>query len=103
METSNVQRNKLYSLDDSFTHEDCEKLGVLVVSYQNFTVRVKDETGTVKAVWTGEYRVPEVGEWYLSKNIIEAYKNESDMMKLPCHIARLVVTKQVITEKIIVF
>lgn len=42
-----------------------------------------------RAVWTGEYRQPKRGEWYLSGAIPAAYQAPNDLTT-PFHILRLV-------------
>lgn len=44
----------------------------------------------VRAVPTGEYRVPRKGEWFLSGAKMEAYQALSDFMTTEYHIAKLV-------------
>jgi hypothetical protein len=46
------------------------------------------------ARWTGEFRAPRSGEWYLSGAIVEAYRAPSDLT-MEFHIARLVVGRMV--------
>ena len=54
----------------------------------------------IRAIWTGEFRCPKKGEWYLSGSPIEAYRAPNDL-PTKYHIAKLVKTKT-ITETIIV-
>ena len=53
---------------------------------------VMREQKYIKAVWTGEFRNPKKGEWYLSGCPIDAYLAPNDHSS-PYHIAKLVVTK----------
>lgn len=41
-----------------------------------------------RAIWTGEFRPPKKGEWYLSGAIVEAYKAPNDL-DTPRHIAKI--------------
>ena len=55
----------------------------------------------VKAVWTGEKRIPRKGEWFLSGSKVEAYRcnpPKDDAYTSPYPIARLVLVKTVTTE-----
>ena len=45
--------------------------------------------GIAMAVWTGEFRPPKKGEWYLSGAIAEAHQAKNDM-KQCYHIVTLV-------------
>jgi hypothetical protein len=47
-----------------------------------------------KAKWTGEFRPPRQGEYFLSGAIIQAYKAHKDMTT-PYHIAKIVRTKTI--------
>lgn len=53
-----------------------------------------------RAQYTGEYRPPRKGEWYLSGSPVEAYRAPNDLSQ-PFHIARIVEVKVVQTEKIV--
>ena len=48
------------------------------------------------AKWTGEFRVPEAGEWYLSGAVVHAYKAQRRLGN-PFHIARICKVKKVTT------
>jgi hypothetical protein len=54
----------------------------------------------LRAQFTGEFRRPRKGEWYLSGAIVEAYLALNDMTT-PYHIARIVLTERTIKETII--
>lgn len=47
-----------------------------------------------RAVWSGEYRMPKAGEWFLSGAVVEAYQTQADM-SVTRHIATLVNIKDV--------
>ena len=68
---------KYFPLADSPTPDDLSALGL------------PDKVG-VRAMATGEKRVPRKGEWYLSGAIIEAYRATNDL-SCDFYIARLVV------------
>lgn len=68
---------KYFPLADSPTPDDLSALGL------------PDKVG-VRAMATGEKRVPRKGEWYLSGAIIEAYRAANDL-SCDFYIARLVV------------
>ncbi len=63
-----LERNKAYPLKDYHPLERKLKLG---------------------AVWTGEFREPRKGEWFLSGSDVEAYHAKSDM-STAYHIAKVV-------------
>jgi hypothetical protein len=46
------------------------------------------------AIWTGEFRPPKEGEWYLSGSIVQAYKTDCDLRE-SYHIAKIVTVKKV--------
>lgn len=52
----------------------------------------------LRARYTGEYRPPRAGEWYLSGAIIAAYRAPSDLAR-PFHIARLVRVERIVTYR----
>ena len=54
----------------------------------------------VRAVWTGERRYPQKGEWYLSGAIVGAYRAPNNLYTV-YHIARLVVTETVTVIRIV--
>jgi hypothetical protein len=43
----------------------------------------------LRARWTGEFRAPRAGEWYLSGAIVEAYQAPNDLTSM-FHIAELI-------------
>jgi hypothetical protein len=47
-----------------------------------------------RARWTGEFRLPRKGEWYLSGNPVEAWQAPNDLAR-DFHIAELVQGRQV--------
>ena len=51
----------------------------------------------LRAVWTGEYRQPREGEWYLSGAIVEAYQARGDYFESKYPIAKIVVVETTIT------
>ena len=61
---------------------------------------IPDRTKRMRAQWTGEFRQPKKGEWYLSGAIIEAYKAPNDL-STKFHIVRIVETKLVEIEILI--
>jgi hypothetical protein len=52
------------------------------------------------AMWTGDFRPPKKGEWFLSGALIEAYRANADMSE-PYHIAVIVETERVVTVKVV--
>ena len=54
----------------------------------------------VCAVFTGEFRPPRKGEWYLSGAVVEAYKAPNDLMEAR-HIAKLVVIREYTDYRIV--
>ena len=53
---------------------------------------------TIKAEYTGEFREPKNGEWFLSGAIAEAYHSPNDL-STKYHIAKLVIVEEVKTYK----
>ena len=51
----------------------------------------------IRATWTGEFRAPNMGEWYLSGAEVAAYKARADLSD-SYHIARLCRTKTITVE-----
>jgi hypothetical protein len=51
-------------------------------------------------VWTGEFREPRAGDWYLSGAWVEAYQAKHDL-STKYHIARLFVVEYAITARIV--
>jgi len=52
---------------------------------------------SVRAQWTGEFRPPKKGEWYLSGAVVEAYLAKNDLQS-PYHLARLVRVRTEVVE-----
>jgi hypothetical protein len=52
------------------------------------------------AQWTGEYRPPRKGEWFLSGALINAFQAPNDL-SIPYHIARIVRVRKIVTYEII--
>tara|TARA_R110002096_G_scaffold66682_2_gene162220 strand:- start:34938 stop:35174 length:237 start_codon:yes stop_codon:yes gene_type:complete len=67
---------KIYRMADRISQKELYEIGA--------TDRSK-----VKAVYSGQFRPPRKGEWFMSGSIVEAYKAKSDMT-VSYHIARLV-------------
>lgn len=66
-----VTRDGVYPIADAFMSPDVSR-------------------ATTRARWTGEFRAPRKGEWFLSGAIVEAYFAPTDGIKSEYHIARLV-------------
>jgi len=54
-----------------------------------------------RAIYTGEFRAPRKGEWFLSGAIVEAYRALTDKMTTKYHIAALVKVVPVMTYRIV--
>ena len=85
-----------YPLDDHPTQAELEALGVTGGGPGNgHRVRKDGEWVTVRAVETGEFRMPRKGEWYLCGSETAAYRACSDYFEFLFCIARLVLMRQV--------
>ena len=60
-----------------------------------------EKVTNIRAIATGEYRIPKKGEWYLSGAIIEAYFAPEDFVVTPYYIAKLVRTRLIKTRIIV--
>lgn len=58
----------------------------------------EDPSG-IRAEWTGEFRPPKKGEWYLSGALIEAYQARTNMAD-PYHIARIVRIEKIVSYRV---
>lgn len=77
-------QRKTYPIKDYPGRAETERLGC-----KKLTLSDMYSLGSLRAVFTGEYRNPKAGEWFLSGAKIEAYLAKKDL-STPYHIARLV-------------
>jgi hypothetical protein len=90
--------NQFYPLADHMTGADWEKLGLNNLSLDerrkksSLLKSLGSYSGDIRAISTGEKRMPKKGEWYLSGAVVEAYRAPNDL-NTEFHIAKLVNTK----------
>lgn len=91
-----MKRNTVYPLGDTPTAAETNGASFNERFYSQ-TLGIGSEK--FRAVFTGEFRQPLKGEWYLSGAIITAYKAPNNL-STAFHIAKLVRVEKKITETV---
>lgn len=89
--SNKLRKDEFYPVRDTIPFEQREALGV---KFGAPMASLGVGVGNVHAIWTGEKRPPQKGEWYLSGAVIQAYR-APNALSTPYHIAKLVRTETV--------